>query len=143
MVEGEWMFILDTDTLSHFLRVHGRVTERAKQTAEEVVITLITRIEVPQGRFASVLKAEDGDKLIQAQRRLEETEADLRRFTVLTVAPAAAEFDRLRETKKLKKIRRGDLLIACIALANRATLVTRNLRDFRQVPGLRAENWVD
>jgi tRNA(fMet)-specific endonuclease VapC len=137
------MFILDTDTLSHFLRVHGRVTERVKQAGEEVVITLISRIEVLQGRFASVLKAEDGEKLIQAQRRLEETEADLRRFTILAVGPAVAEFDRLRENRKLKKIRRGDLLIACIALAYRATLVTRNLKDFRQVPGLRVENWVD
>jgi tRNA(fMet)-specific endonuclease VapC len=56
---------------------------------------------------------------------------------------AAAEFDRLRPNKKLKKIGRADLLIACIALANRATLVTRNLKHFRLVPGLRVENWVD
>ena len=60
------MYILDTDTLSHLLRVHGRVTERVKQSTEEVVITFISRIEVLQGRFASVLKAEDGGKLIHA-----------------------------------------------------------------------------
>ena len=56
---------------------------------------------------------------------------------------AADEFDRLRQNKKLKKIGRPDLLIACIALANNATLVTRNLRHFRQVPGLQLENWAD
>jgi tRNA(fMet)-specific endonuclease VapC len=56
---------------------------------------------------------------------------------------AAAEFDRLRENKKLKKIGRADLLFACIALAQRATLVTRNLKHFRQVPGLQLENWAD
>ena len=54
-----------------------------------------------------------------------------------------AEFDRLRQNKKLKKIGRADLLIAAITLANRATLVTRNLKDFRNVAGLRLENWVD
>ena len=58
-------------------------------------------------------------------------------------AASADEFDRLRANKKLKKIGRADLLIAAITLANRATLVTRNLKDFRQVPGLKVENWVD
>ena len=55
----------------------------------------------------------------------------------------ALEFDRLRQNKKLKRIGRSDLLIAAITLANRATLVTRNLKDFRQVPGLQVENWAD
>jgi phosphopantetheine adenylyltransferase len=32
---------------------------------------------------------------------------------------------------------------ASITLANRATLVTRNLRHFKQIPGLKLENWVD
>jgi tRNA(fMet)-specific endonuclease VapC len=56
---------------------------------------------------------------------------------------AAAEFDQLRENKKLRKIGRADLLIAAITLSHRATLVTRNLKDFRRVPGLQVENWVD
>ena len=55
----------------------------------------------------------------------------------------ASEFDRLRQSRKLKKIGRADLLIAAITLANRATLVSRNLKDFRQVPGLQVENWAD
>ena len=137
------MFVLDTDTLSHFLRSRGRVVERIEQAREEVVITLISQIEVLQGRFASVLKAEDGEKLLQAQQRLEDTERDLKRFTILPVAPAAVEFDRLRQNKKLKKIGRGDLLIAAVTLAHRARLVTRNVKDFRQVPGLLVENWID
>jgi predicted nucleic acid-binding protein len=44
--------------------------------------------------------------------------------------------DRLRQTKKLKKIGRGDLLIAAIALAHRAKLIS-------QVSGLQVENWAD
>jgi len=35
------------------------------------------------------------------------------------------------------------LLIAAITLANRATIVTRNEKDFRKIPGFRVENWVD
>ena len=54
-------------------------------------------------------------------------------------AAAAAEFDNL----KAAKIRVGtmDLRIAAIALANNLVLVTRNTRDFNQVPGLMIEDW--
>jgi tRNA(fMet)-specific endonuclease VapC len=138
------MFILDTDTFSLLLRGHARVTERVAQATEEVALTLISRIEILQGRFASVLKAENSEKLLQAQQRLEESEKDLYRFTILSIYPAAAsEFDRLRQNRKLKQIGRGDLLIAAIALATRSTLVTRNRKDFDRVPGLKVENWAD
>lgn len=56
---------------------------------------------------------------------------------------AAAQFDRLRSNSRLRKIGRADLLISSIALAHRATVVTRNVRHFKQVPGLRVTNWVD
>jgi tRNA(fMet)-specific endonuclease VapC len=138
------MFIPDTDTLSLLLPGHARVTERVALAAEEVVITLITLIEILQGRFAFVLKAEDSEKLLQAQQRLEESEKDLNRFTIRPIDPAVTvEFDRLRRDKKLKRIGRGDLPIAALALAHRATLVTRNRADFGRVPALRVENWAD
>jgi tRNA(fMet)-specific endonuclease VapC len=56
---------------------------------------------------------------------------------------AAFEFDRLRAARRLRKIGRADLLIASIALAHRATLVTRNVRHFEQIPRLIVTNWVD
>jgi len=82
---------------------------------------------------------------LRAQSLLDLTKRSLSHVeTVLPIdEPAASEFDHLRRNKKLKKIGRADLLIAAIALAYRATLVTRNLKDFRQVPGLRIENWAD
>jgi len=138
------MFVLDTDILSLFLRAHARVTERVSQATEELAITLITRIELLQGRFAALLKAENGERPLQAQQRLEENEKDLNRFTILAIdSAAAAEFDRLRHNKKLKRIGRSDLLIAVLTLVNRATLVTRNRKDFGQVPGLNVEDWAD
>jgi tRNA(fMet)-specific endonuclease VapC len=36
-----------------------------------------------------------------------------------------------------------DLRIASIALAYEATLLSRNLKDFQQVPGLKVENWLE
>lgn len=56
---------------------------------------------------------------------------------------AAAQFDRLQVHRTYRAIGRADLLVASIALANQATLVTRNLRHFRQIPALTLANWVD
>ena len=63
-------------------------------------------------------------------------------WLVLPWIEAAADiFDELRA----RRVRIGtlDLRIASIALAFHATLLTRNLADFRQVPGFRVENWLD
>jgi predicted nucleic acid-binding protein len=40
-------------------------------------------------------------------------------------------------------MRRPDMLIACIALANDALLVTRNRKDFKKVAHLKLANWAD
>jgi tRNA(fMet)-specific endonuclease VapC len=53
---------------------------------------------------------------------------------------AAEEFRRLRRERV--RIASPDLKIASIALANGATLLSANLRDFEQVPGLRVEDWL-
>jgi tRNA(fMet)-specific endonuclease VapC len=138
------MFVLDTDILTHLLLGHPRVTERRAQATAEVALTVVTRIEVLQRRFAFMLKAEDGEKLLLAQQRLVQTEHDLENFIVLPVdAAVVAEFDQLRQNPKLKKPGGADILIAAVTLAYRATLVTRNVKDFRRVPGLQIENWAD
>jgi tRNA(fMet)-specific endonuclease VapC len=138
------MYVLDTDTLSRMRSDDPRLWERRQRIGTELLATtVITRIEILQGRFDSVVKAADGDQLLQAFAWLVRSEELLGQITILPIdAAAAAEFDRLRQNKKLKKIGRGDLLIAAVVLAHRATLVSRNLRDFRQVPGLQVENWL-
>lgn len=56
-------------------------------------------------------------------------------------ATAAEQFAMLRASR----IRIGtmDLKIASIVLANDATLLSANSRDFDQVPNLKVENWLD
>src|SRR5438477_12980206 len=101
------MIVLDTDTLTFFLRDHSGVLERMRMARDDVAITIISRIETLQGRFATLLKAADGAELQRGQQRLEEAERALARIPkVLPIdARVAAEFDRLRQNKKLKKDR--------------------------------------
>ncbi len=139
------MYVLDTDTLSRLHAGDARLRERQGQLdPAEIATTAVTRIEILQGRFEFIRKAADGEQLLRAFAWLTRSEALLRQITVLPIDEGAATtFHRLRPNKKLRKIGRADLLIAAIALAHRATVVTRNLGHFRQVPGLRVENWLD
>ncbi|HYT94202.1 MAG TPA: type II toxin-antitoxin system VapC family toxin [Gemmataceae bacterium] len=138
------MIVLDTDTYTLHQFAHERVVERCRTASEAPAITIVTQIEVFRGRHAAIIKAEDGARLLHAQQVLVLTLQHMAQFRVVPFDDAAAAmFDQLRQHKKLKKIGRADLLIASIVLANRATLVSRNLKDFRQVPGLQVENWAD
>jgi tRNA(fMet)-specific endonuclease VapC len=40
-----------------------------------------------------------------------------------------------------RRLDKDDLRIAAIVLEDDDTLVTRNAKDFRQIPGLRIEDW--
>lgn len=139
------MYVLDSDTLSLVHSGSGLLNERvAKLDPVEVGVSLVTRIEILRARFDFVLKAADGEQLLRAQFWLHQSEQLLSRYSVVSFDEnSAAELDRLRAIKKLKKIGRADLLIASVVLANRAVLVTRNLKHFRQIPGLKVENWAN
>jgi tRNA(fMet)-specific endonuclease VapC len=139
------MHLLDTDTLTHAHSGHAGIAERIHQVGEaNVATTIITAIEILRGRHEFLLKASNGEQLLRAQQLLEASEELLQSLAIMPVdAATAVEFDKLRQNKKLKKIGRADLLIASIALAHRATLVTRNRRHFQQIPGLKVENWID
>jgi tRNA(fMet)-specific endonuclease VapC len=140
------MILLDTDTVSLFHAGHSRVVERMEQVdaTELVGTTVVTQVEIIRARFEYLLKASSGDELLRAQLWLNRSEALLAELHVARVTPASAsEFDRLRRDRKLKKIGRADLLIVSIALSAQATLVTRNVRHFRQIVGLKVENWAD
>ncbi len=137
--------MLDTDTLTHLWAGHPNVVDRLRFVEDpEVGITVVTKAEVLRGRINYLLKAETGTNLLKAQELLFRTEESLKQLLIVPVSQTVSEeFERLRAVSKLRKIGQADLLIASTSLANRATLVTRNTRHFKQIPGLRVVNWVD
>jgi tRNA(fMet)-specific endonuclease VapC len=58
-------------------------------------------------------------------------------------AASCRHFETLAQPKKGKKMGRPDMVIASIALAHDAVLVTRNLKDYEGIAGLHVENWAD
>jgi tRNA(fMet)-specific endonuclease VapC len=139
------IFILDTDTLSHLYHGQRRVTYHVQQHAsDQIVISIITKIEVLRSRYEFLIKADSNEDFARAQERLQHTEEFLADLLVLPLTPTITQlFQSLRRQRGLKKIGRADLLIASTALALDASVVTRNLRHFHLVPRLKVENWVD
>lgn len=139
------MHLLDTDTLTHYYFGNQNVLAHLRDVADpDVGTTIITKIEMLRGRFDFMLKAANGIELAKAQQLLTQIEELLSRILIVPFSQDALDkFDLLRVSRGFQKIGRADLLIASIALANNATLVTRNLRHFQHVPGLIVTNWVD
>ncbi|MDY3559375.1 type II toxin-antitoxin system VapC family toxin [Gemmata sp. JC673] len=137
------VFVLDTDITTLVFQNNERVTAQlAARSKEEVAISYATWLEIMRGRVESVIKAATGVELLRAVTRLADSEQFLAPFAMLAIDQAAADrFDHLRALKKLNKMDRGDVLQAAIALANGATLVTRNTKDYAAVPGLKLDNW--
>ncbi len=137
------MFLFDTDIFTLFVHGHENVNTRAAREPP-FAVSIATRIEILRGRFDFVMKASSRVELLKAQQLLDQWEHRLAGVRVVAVSePVAVEFERLRAIKGLRKIGRGDLLIAAVTLAQKATLITRNVKDFKLVPGLRYENWAD
>ncbi len=139
------MFLLDTDIATHAFKKHPVVLARLASAERPVRLPVTTRLEILRGRIEAVRTAADSGQVLRAQQGFVESETFLTRFEPVFFDPAAgAYFDRFRTDRKFEfKGGRDDLLIACIALANDATLVTRNTKDFAAVPGLKLDNWAD
>lgn len=129
------LYVLDTNTLSCFFRGEGRIAERLSTISpSEVAIPTVVLFEIETGIAKSP----------EAKRR--RAQLDEAVSTVETLAfgrKEARSAARVRAHLEAlgKPIGPYDVLIAGTALANGATLVTRNVREFRRVPGLAVENW--
>ena len=96
-----------------------------------------------------MLVADSPGNLVKAETRLKDT---LEYLNVEYLKPqrvvyfdmsASPIFDSLRRMRGLRSRSHADLLNACLALAHQATLVTRNTKDFQNIPNLKLDNWAD
>jgi tRNA(fMet)-specific endonuclease VapC len=101
---------------------------------------MISDEEHMRGWMAYLARARSMAQQITAYGRLLAHLDNDRRIPVLEFDEAAAMvFQRLRRSRL--RIGTMDLKIAAIGLARDATLLARNLDDFRQMPALRVADW--
>jgi len=129
------MYLLDRNSVVFFFRGEGRVGERLlARKPVEVALPAIVLYELEVGVVRSKAPA----------RRRRQLDTLLDAIRVLSFGPAearAAAQIRADLERSGEGIGPLDTLIAATALANRATLVTHNRREFRRVRGLSLEDW--
>ena len=138
------IYLLDTDHVSLLQRGGGIASTLVARLREippdDYGTTIVTYEEQCRGRADRIHQAKTGSERLDAYRRLSE---NLRFFSAIAVW----EYTPAAETHflTLANLRLGmkDRLIASIALANDATVLTRNRRDFERVSALRIEDWTE
>jgi tRNA(fMet)-specific endonuclease VapC len=134
-------YALDTDTLSLWQHGHPVVSQRvAARRPDELSVTVITVQEQLDGWHARLPRARTPKRIADLYRRLADTVRFLSRLAILDYTEAAVQrFEQLRP--QCPKVGRMDLRIAATALEHGVIVVTRNLTDFRRIPGLQTEDW--
>ena len=137
-------YLMDSDHVSLIDRAGpegARIIARiAALPPDSVAVSLISYEEQMRGWMAEIARTHSVDRQLAAYSRLDQ----MRDYYCSTLVlpfdkKALAQFQGLW----LRRLRVGtmDLKIAATALANEATLVTRNTADFSKVLGLMVEDW--
>ena len=138
------MVVLDTDHLSLLERDNAdslTLQMRLERIpARQIATTVVNYEEQMRGWLERTARANTRERLLVAYSRLL---LHVETFKGIPLLPfdekAADEFERLQKAKV--RVGTMDPKIAAIALANDATLLTRNLSDFGQIPRLKVEDW--
>ncbi|MDQ2686912.1 MAG: type II toxin-antitoxin system VapC family toxin [Armatimonadota bacterium] len=138
------MHLLDTDHMSLVAR-GGREGQQILRRVSllspgEASVSIISYEEQMRGWLAEIAAAHSVER---QKARYGDLSRMLQHYCGTPIVPFDDAAVAIFQGLWLQKLRVGtmDMKIAAIALANDATLLTRNLRDFAKVPGLRAEDW--
>lgn len=138
------MHILDTDHMSILERGGAPALALTLKLGAlpdaEIATTIISYEEQCKGWLAKTAREKD-DALLRAYKQFGQ---HLEIYSNMNVLPYDERAHAIFQTLRSQKLRVGtqDLKIAAIALANDATLLTRNTQDFARIPGLKFEDWI-
>jgi len=135
------LYVLDTDHLLLYRYGHPEVSAHIEATpADQLAVTIITIEEQLRAWYTQIRRARDRDQLARAYQGLFEVAETSKYIRVLPFTSRAIE-RYLDLRARLPRLGKMDLSIAAIALEYDGIVVTRNRRDFEQVPGLEIQDW--
>ncbi|NJL63700.1 MAG: type II toxin-antitoxin system VapC family toxin [Methylacidiphilales bacterium] len=140
------LWILDTDHTSLFLAGNKAIAAQVAAHSHDIAITVITVQELFNGWMGKLNDPAQANKLAHLYTKLWETTEFFKIINILNFDREAENCDQiLRQSYKslAKKKIEKDLRIASIALVKNAIIVTRNYKDFSQIPNLKIENWTE
>jgi tRNA(fMet)-specific endonuclease VapC len=137
------LYVFDTDHLTLYQRSHPILAERIRDLAydtDQLATTIINYQEQISGRFEQVRRANDSAEIVKAYDRLKNASLFFEDWEILAYTDRA---EKCFKASKKAGVRIGtlDLRISAIALSLDATVITRNRKDFQQVPNLKFEDW--
>jgi tRNA(fMet)-specific endonuclease VapC len=138
------LYILDTDHISLFLGNYPPVRDKVLQFKADCSITVISVQEIFNGWVGQLNRVENEAYKIEIYQRLHLTTQFIQEMPVLNYDQAGSvKYQQIIKDNPILARRRleKDMRIAAISLAYNATIVTRNKRDFEQVPKLVIEDW--
>lgn len=131
-------YLLDTCTVSDFVKGQPGVMARIKATSpEQIVVSSLTRMEIDYGLAINTERARRLAPMLDAFFSVVDTVAFERTDAKVTAAIRAAL------KAKGQPIGAYDALIAGTGIARGLIVVTSNLGEFNRVSGLQVENWRD
>jgi tRNA(fMet)-specific endonuclease VapC len=138
------MIAFDTDILSELIARNPAITQRAVSIdPSEQSVPVVVATEVCRGWLNAIRQAEAGRGRISLDLAYRLFQDSLRAIAVYLILPYTLAADALFRQWRAAKIRVGsqDLRIAAVCIDHGVTLVTRNARDYVQVPGLNFDVW--
>ena len=129
------MKLLDTDTCIEILRGNQTVIDRRATVEDEVATTWITAAELYYGAAKSARPERHRELVTSFLQTLPLVDMDSASSRTLGDVKATLE-------RAGQKLADADLLIASIALAQGAAVITGNRRHYERVPGIVVEDWI-
>jgi tRNA(fMet)-specific endonuclease VapC len=126
-------YLLDTNVAIHLRDGDEVVTSKVAALEGAILLSVISRVELEGGVYRDPA---------QASIRRPRLDAMLAALPVLTFDDTDADaYRQIVEAAGYSRRKLFDRMIAAQALVHRATLVTLNAGDFRDVPGLELLSW--